>query len=173
MTHPLAEELCALARSLFERGFSSGSSGNISARDPDGGYLCTPTNTSLGRLCADRLSRLDDDFRHVGGDPPTKEVPLHRAFYQTRGDRAGAVVHLHSPYAVALSILPPDDPADVLPHLTPYPLMRLGRVPRLPFHLPGDPSVEAAIAALDGRSKAVLLANHGLQSSRTSRCRLP
>jgi ribulose-5-phosphate 4-epimerase/fuculose-1-phosphate aldolase len=161
MSESLARELCDLARSLFDRGLSSGTSGNISVRLPDGGYLVTPTNASLGRLEPNRLSRLDADFQPVGGDPPTKEIPLHRAFYRTRGPNAGAVVHLHSPHAVALSTLTHANPEDVITRLTPYPIMRLGPVPCLPYHRPGDSAVEAAIAALDGRCKAVLLANHG------------
>ena len=83
--------LCELAASLFVRGYSVGSAGNISARLADG-YLMTPTNSSLGRLDPQRLSKLDADFRHVGGDKPSKEVFMHRAFYQARED-AGAVVH--------------------------------------------------------------------------------
>lgn len=161
MTETLAAELCELARSLFDRGLTGGTSGNISVRCPDGGFLATPTDSSLGRLQPDRLSRLDDEFRHVAGDLPTKEIPLHRAFYQTRGASAQAVVHLHSPYAVALSVLTPGNPDDVLARLTPYPIMRLGSVPRIPYVRPGDPAVEAMIAALQGRCKAVLLANHG------------
>jgi ribulose-5-phosphate 4-epimerase/fuculose-1-phosphate aldolase len=161
MTEALARDLCDLARSLFDRGLTGGTSGNISTRCPDGSFLCTPTNSSLGRLHPDRLSRLDPGFQHVGGDPPTKEIPLHRAFYLSRGSAAQAVVHLHSAYAVALSTLTPANPEDVLAHLTPYRIMRLGSVPRLPYATPGDPSVEAAIAALEGRPKAVLLANHG------------
>jgi ribulose-5-phosphate 4-epimerase/fuculose-1-phosphate aldolase len=161
MTEALAAELCEVARSLFDRGLTGGTSGNISLRCPDGGFLVTPTNSSLGRLHPDRLSRLDPRFQHVAGDPPTKEIPLHRAFYLSRGAAAQAVVHLHSPHAVALSTLTPADPDDVLLRLTPYPVMRLGPVPRLAYVRPGDPAVEAAIAALGGRCKAVLLANHG------------
>lgn len=156
----LAERLCRLARSLFDRGLTPGSSGNLSARLPDGGFLVTPTNASLGRLDPVRLSRLDDGFAHVGGDPPTKEVALHRAFYGTRPGTM-ACVHLHSTHAVALSMLPGLDPEDVLAPLTPYPIMRLGRVRLLPYIRPGDPAMGDAVAALGGGHKAVLLANHG------------
>ena len=156
----LAERMCRLARSLFERGLTPGSSGNLSARLPEGGYLVTPTNASLGRLVPERLSRLDAAWGHVGGDRPTKEVALHRAFYDTRGG-TGAVVHLHSFHAVALSLRPDLDPEDVLPPLTPYPVMRLGAVPLLPYVMPGDPGMGEAVRALGGRRKAVLLANHG------------
>jgi ribulose-5-phosphate 4-epimerase/fuculose-1-phosphate aldolase len=164
----LAQLLCDLAQSIFDRGLTAGSSGNISVRLPGGGYLVTPTNASLGRLTPERLARLDADFLPIGGDPPTKEISLHRAFYETRSDRAQAVVHLHSPYAVALSTLVHDDPDDVLPPYTPYPIMRLGRVPLLPYVHPGDRAMGAAVTALGGRAKAVLLANHGPVVSDTS-----
>jgi len=157
----LAQEMCDLARSLFERGLTPGTSGNISARRPGGGFLVTPTNACLGRLQPDTLARMSPDWQHQGGDPPTKEIPLHRAFYDTRGDRAQAVVHLHAHHAVALSCLPARDRSDVLTPFTPYPVMRLGRVPMLPYVPPGDPATGAAISGLQGAAKAVLLANHG------------
>jgi ribulose-5-phosphate 4-epimerase/fuculose-1-phosphate aldolase len=156
----LRERLCRLAQSLFERGLTGGSSGNISARTPDGGLLVSPTGTSFGWLDPARLSRFDASGRMIDGDPPTKEMPLHTAFYDTRPG-VGAVVHLHATHAVALSMMPDVDPENVLPPLTPYPIMRLGKVPLLPFFLPGDPAMGAAVRALAGRRRAVLLANHG------------
>src|SRR3954466_5598393 len=117
--------LCELAASLFARGFSVGSAGNISVRLPDG-YLMTPTNSSLGRLDPARLSKLDAGFGHVDGDKPSKEVFMHRAFYQARED-AGAVVHLHSTQATAVSCLPDVDVSQPIPPLTPYFVMRVGR----------------------------------------------
>lgn len=150
--------LAELASSLFARGFSVGSAGNISVRLPDGGYLITPTNSSLGRLDAARLSRLDAGFTHIGGDKPSKEVFMHRAFYRARPD-AGAVVHLHSTMATALSCLP--DGERMAP-LTPYFVMRIGRhLPLVPYYRPGDPAMEPAIAEAASGAKAVLLANHG------------
>jgi ribulose-5-phosphate 4-epimerase/fuculose-1-phosphate aldolase len=152
--------LSELAASLFARGFSVGSAGNISVRLPDG-YLMTPTNSSLGRLDPDRLSKLDVDFRHIGGDKPSKEVFMHRAFYQARGD-AGAVVHLHSTQATAVSCLPDVDQSNPIPPLTPYFVMRVGRrMPIVPYYRPGDPSMEPAIHAAAKDARAVLLANHG------------
>lgn len=162
MTDPVHEDttralLVTLARSLFDRGFSVGSAGNISVRLPSG-YLITPTNSCLGRLEPDRVSRLDEAFRHVGGDPPSKEVFMHRAFYRARPD-AGAVVHLHSTMATAVSCLA--DPAP-LPPLTPYFVMRIGRtLPMVPYYRPGDPAMEPAIHAAAQDARAVLLANHG------------
>ena len=155
----LREELVRLSRSLYDRGFSVGSAGNISVALPDG-WLMTPTNSCLGFLDADRLSRLDRNWNHVGGDKPSKEVFLHRAFYETRPG-TGAVVHLHSTCATALSCLDGVDPQDAIPPLTPYVVMRVGRVPLLPYVMPGDPASGNLIRGLEGRHPAVLLANHG------------
>lgn len=156
----LRELICTLAKSLFDRGLTGGSTGNISARTPDGGLLVSPTGTSFGRLDPARLSRFDAAGNLTGGDKPTKEMPLHSAFYDTRST-AGAVVHLHSCHAVALSMLPDTDPDDFLPPLTPYAIMKLGRVKLLPFFLPGDPAMGDAVRGLAGRRSAVMLANHG------------
>ncbi len=155
----LRDEMTRLSRSLFERGYSVGSAGNISARLEDG-WLITPTNSCLGTLEPVRISKLDDAGNHVSGDKPSKEVFLHRAFYDTRSD-AGAVVHLHSTYATALSCLADLDPEDCVPPLTPYVVMRVGRVRLIRYFRPGDPSGGKLIEELGGRYSAVLLANHG------------
>jgi ribulose-5-phosphate 4-epimerase/fuculose-1-phosphate aldolase len=156
--------LVELAGSLFARGFSVGSAGNISVklpRESGGGYLITPTNSSLGRLDAARLSRLDSDFRHVEGDKPSKEVFMHRAFYRASAD-AGAVVHLHSTQATAVACLPDVDRDNPIPPLTPYFVMRIGRrMPIVDYYRPGDPAMEPAIHAAAQDARAVLLANHG------------
>ena len=154
----LREQICTLAKSMFDRGLTSGSTGNISARLPDGGLLVTPTGTSFGRLDPARLSRFDAQGRHIGGDKPTKEMPLHSAFYDTRA--CGAVVHLHCCHAVALSTLPSDED-NFLPPLTPYAIMQLGRVKLLPYFRPGDPAMGQAVRGLAGKRSAVMLANHG------------
>ena len=156
----LREEICRYGRSLFERGLTPGSSGNISLRLPDGGWLVTPTNASLGFLDPARISRLDDAGRLVSGDKPTKEIPLHSALYETRGS-AKAIVHLHSTHAVALTMLPEIDPRAALPPMTPYYLMRAGQTALVPYYRPGDPAVADAIRGLAGRYSSVLLANHG------------
>ena len=156
----LREQICRLAKSMFDRGLTSGSTGNISARTPDGGLLVSPTGTSFGRLDPGRLSRFDATGRLIEGDQPTKEIALHRAFYDTRST-AGAVAHLHSCHAVALSMLPEVDEDDFLPPLTPYGIMQLGKVRLLPFFLPGDPAMGEAVRGLAGRRSAVMLANHG------------
>jgi len=154
------ELLVELARSLFQRGFSVGSAGNFSVRLDDG-YLITPTNSSLGRLDAARLSKLDARWNHISGDKPSKEVFMHRAVLTARPD-AGAVVHLHSTHATAIACLAPVGETAPIPPLTPYFVMRVGRsLPVLPYHRPGDPAMEAGIHEAAKTARAVLLANHG------------
>ncbi|GGA25431.1 3-oxo-tetronate 4-phosphate decarboxylase [Neptunicoccus cionae] len=156
----LREHICLLAKSIFDRGLTGGSTGNISARTEDGGLLVSPTGTSFGRLDPARLSRFDAKGTLIGGDQPTKEMPLHKAFYDTRST-AGAVVHLHSCHSVALSMLPDTDPENFLPPLTPYGIMKLGKVRLLPYFMPGDPAMGNAVRGLAGKRSAVMLANHG------------
>jgi ribulose-5-phosphate 4-epimerase/fuculose-1-phosphate aldolase len=156
----LREHICLLAKSMFDRGLTGGSTGNISARTADGGLLVSPTGTSFGRLDPGRLSRFDAAGTLIDGDKPTKEMPLHTAFYDTRST-AGAVVHLHSCHSVALSLMPDADEDNFLPPLTPYGIMKLGKVKLLPFFLPGDPAMGAAVRGLAGKRSAVMLANHG------------
>jgi hypothetical protein len=135
----LRESLCRWGRSLFERGLTAGSSGNLSARLTDG-FLVTPTNACLGFLEPDRLAKLDPDGQPISGDKPTKEVPLHLSFYRAR-PQAGGVVHLHSTYATLLSCLADADPANMIPPITPYVVMRVGRVPLIPYTHPGSTDV--------------------------------
>lgn len=160
MTTALREQICLLAKSMFDRGLTGGSTGNISARTEDGGLLVSPTGTSFGRLDPARLSLFDANGTLVDGDPPTKEMPLHAAFYETRST-AGAVVHLHSCHSVALSMMPDVDTDNFLPPMTPYAIMKLGRVKLLPFFRPGDPAMGKAVRGLAGKRSAVMLANHG------------
>lgn len=156
----LRDDITRFAKSLFDRGLTPGSSGNISARLSDGTLLVTPTGSSMGFLDPARISHMSADMTHLGGDKPTKEIPLHSAFYDTR-QTTGAVVHLHSTHAVALSMLPETETDNALPPLTPYGIMRLGKVQLLPFFLPGDPAMGQAVRGLAGKRSAVLLANHG------------
>ena len=153
------EAICAIGQSIFARGLTAGSSGNISVRT-DEGWLMTPTNASLGRLDPARLSKLDRDGRLLSGDPPTKESFLHRVMYEER-PVTGAVVHLHSTHSVAVSCLAEIDPADVLPPITAYYVMRVGRLPLVPYFRPGDLALSEAVRGFAGRHHAVLLANHG------------
>ena len=153
------EAICRLGASIFARGLTFGSSGNISMRLADG-YLMTPTNVSLGELDPARLAKLAPDGTLLAGDAPTKESFLHRAMYEERGT-AEAVVHLHSTHSVAVSCLADVDPANVLPPITAYYVMRVGTLPLVPYFRPGDPKLADAVRELAGRHPAVLLANHG------------
>ena len=158
----LRDAICAHGRLLYGRGYCVGSAGNISARLPGGGVLMTPTNSCLGRLDPGRISKLDAEWRHVDGDPPSKEVFMHRAVLRSRPE-AGAVVHLHSTHATAIACLAvPGDPAPPIPPLTPYFVMRVGRsLPVLPYWRPGDAAMEPAIAEAAKGARAMLLGNHG------------
>ena len=166
MTGVISEEtrqrdaVAAAGASLFSRALTFGSTGNISVRLSDGSYLMTPTNASLGDLDPGRLSRVSAQGMHLGGDRPTKEAFLHRCMYCARGE-AAAVVHLHSTHAVAVSVLEDVDPRDVLPPITAYYMMRVGRLPLVPYFPPGDERLAGAVAERAEVSHAVLLANHG------------
>ena len=155
----IREEIARLSQSLFERGFAVGSAGNISAVVDDG-ILVTPTNSCLGFLDPGKISKVTREGQHLSGDSPSKEIFLHKAFYETR-PRTGAVVHLHSTYATALSCLSDIDPDDCIPPLTPYVVMRVGQVKLMDYVRPGDAKMGDLIRALDGKYAAVLLANHG------------
>jgi 3-dehydro-4-phosphotetronate decarboxylase len=155
----LREEICRVARSIFERGLTHGSTGNISAKLDDG-WLLTPTGSSLGSLDPARLSRLDWSGRLVSGDKPSKEHFLHLAMYEERPAN-GAVVHLHSTHSVAVSVLDDIDAADVLPPITAYYVMRVGSLPLVPYFAPGDLKLADAVRRFAGRHHALLLANHG------------
>ncbi len=162
----LRDEIVAFGRSLFERGLTAGSSGNISVRLDDG-WLLTPTNACLGRLDPARLTKLDWNGRYVSGDAPSKEAFLHRAMYEARAG-AGAIVHLHATHSAAVSCMCGLDHDDCIPPLTAYFVMKIGRLPLVPYHRPGDPALGAAIRGLARRHCAVLLANHGPVVSGTS-----
>lgn len=155
----LRDEIAWFGKSMFDRGLTGGSSGNISVRI-DGGWLMTPTGSSLGNLDPAKISKLDEAGQLVSGDPPTKEHFLHRAMYEERHG-AGAIVHLHSTHSVAVSCLPDVDPANALPPLTAYYVMKIGKLPLVPYYRPGDEALGDAIRGLAGKHSAVLLANHG------------
>jgi ribulose-5-phosphate 4-epimerase/fuculose-1-phosphate aldolase len=155
----LRQEICHWGKSMFDRGLTFGSSGNLSARLADG-FLVTPTNSCLGFLEADRLSRLDLHGVHLSGDTPTKEIPLHLAVYRARPQAMG-IVHLHSTYATALSCLEDVDPDNAIPPITPYVVMRVGTVPMLPYVPPGSAEIAALVEACAPDHAAFLLANHG------------
>lgn len=155
----LRAEIVRFGKSLFERGYTVGSSGNISVR-LDERYLVTPTNSCMGFLDPERLSLVGANGEHLGGDKPTKELPMHFAMYRSR-PAARAVVHLHSTYATLISCRMDTDPADTLAPITPYAVMRLGRVPMVPYTRPGSDALIPLLEAVAGDHPAVLLANHG------------
>ena len=157
----LREQICIFASSMYNRGLTHGSTGNISVRLNGDDILVTPTGSSFGRLDPNQIVKVTKDGEFIGSSSPTKELPLHQAFYETRGMKSGAVVHLHSTHSVALSMLPGINEDNVLPSYTPYSIMLLGKVKLLPFFVPGDPAMGDAIKGLAGKRSAVLLANHG------------
>jgi ribulose-5-phosphate 4-epimerase/fuculose-1-phosphate aldolase len=163
----LRDQIAARGRSIFDRGLTGGSTGNISVRLDNGSMLMTPTNASLGDLDPARLSLLDKNGAHLSGDKPTKEAFLHTCMYCARGGD-NAVVHLHSTYSVAVSVIDGLDSEDVLPPLTAYYIMRVGSLPLIPYFAPGDKALADAVGARAGRHHAVLLANHGPVVSGTS-----
>ena len=155
----LREAMADRGRSLFDRRFTHGSTGNLSVRLNDG-ILITPTNSSLGSLDPDRISKVSYDGEHLAGDRPSKEAFLHLSMYEARPAER-AVVHLHSTYSVAVSCLADIDPDNVLPPITAYQLMRVGRCPLVPFYAPGDMDLAKAVGDYANKSSAMLLAHHG------------
>ncbi len=156
----LREQMVTLAHSMFMRGYSSGGAGNLSTRLPNGGFLVTPTNSSFGSLDPATLSELDVKGSWISGDKPSKESVMHLAFYRQRPD-IGGVVHLHSPALTALSCVPDLDPTDCLPPITPYFVMRVGKLPLVPYLRPGHAGLADEVAKLAPTHNAMLLANHG------------
>ena len=157
----LREEIALFGESLFNRGYGCGSSGNISVRLPDGeGLLVTPTNSCMGRLEPERISKLDWQGNLLSGDKPSKEAFLHLAVYQER-PQENAVVHLHSTHSVAVSCIADLDPEDLLPPITAYYVMRVGKLPLVPYYRPGDMGLADAVRAMAKEHRAMLLANHG------------
>lgn len=155
----LREAIAQIGKSLYDRGLAHGSAGNISVRLADG-WLMTPTNSCLGRLDPARISRLDASGNLLSGDKPSKETFLHIAMYRERAT-AGAVVHLHSVHAVAVSCLADIDPNNVFPPITAYAIMQVGRLALAPYFPPGDEALAEAVRKLAGRHHSILLANHG------------
>ena len=155
----LRERIALHGKSLFDRGLTAGSSGNISVRLPDG-MLITPTNSCLGRLDPDRITKLNDQGQRVAGDSPSKEAFLHHAMYQSRPNEE-AIVHLHSTYSAAVSCLSDLNTNNVLPPLTAYYVMRVGTLPLVPYFAPGDEALAMAVERAARLAHAVLLSNHG------------
>lgn len=153
------DEIAKLAKSMYERGLTFGSSGNISVRLDDG-WLMTPTGVSMAEIDPGRISKLDMSGQHISGDKPTKETFLHLAMYEQRTS-AGAIVHLHSTHSVAVSCMADVDPKNVLPPITAYYVMKIGTLPLIPYFPPGDVDLAKAVGEMASDHHAVLLANHG------------
>jgi len=153
------DQIAKRAKSMFDRGLTFGSSGNISMRLDDG-WLMTPTGSTMGDLDPAAISKLDDKGQWLSGDKPTKESFLHLAMYEERPP-TGAVVHLHSTHSVAVSCLADIDPANVLPPITAYYVMKIGSLPLIPYFPPGDVNLAKAVREMASNHHAVLLANHG------------
>jgi 3-dehydro-4-phosphotetronate decarboxylase len=156
----LREDICYFGKSLFDRGMTVGSSGNISARTEDGAWLMTPTNACLGRLDPARISKVDAKGNLLSGDKSTKEAFLHLSMYERRTS-SNAIVHLHSTHSVAVSVLSDIDPAQPIPPITAYYVMKIGKLALLPYYPPGDVTLANAVREVAGKHHAVLLANHG------------
>lgn len=157
--HHLVEQLLAAAHELAALGLSPGSSGNVSVRG-ETGVLVSATGTRMADLDGTGLSRIGADGAHLAGPRPTKEAPLHLAFYR-RDPTLRCVIHLHSPNAVAISCLPPHSAHSALPPITPYFVMRVGQTPLVPYAPPGSAQHGESIDALAFPFRAALLQNHG------------
>ncbi|WP_113632531.1 3-oxo-tetronate 4-phosphate decarboxylase [Pectobacterium peruviense] len=153
-------EMVKLGASFFQRGYATGSAGNLSRLLDDGTLLATPTGSCLGELDAERLSKVSLNGEWISGDKPSKEVSFHLSIYRNDPE-CKAIVHLHSTYLTALSCLEGLDTQDAIKPFTPYVVMRVGKVPVVPYYRPGDARLGEDLAKLASRYKAFLLANHG------------
>jgi len=156
----LREELVRMGQLLYSRRLAHGSAGNLSVKLEDGNVLVTPTNSSLGDLDPERISKVSPAGDLISGDKPSKEYFFHLAVFEERPG-ARAVVHLHSTYSVAVSCLDHRQTDDVLPPLTAYYVMRVGRLPLVPFFLPGDRALADEVRKVSRQNRSMLLANHG------------
>lgn len=154
------QEMVKLGASFFQRGYATGSAGNLSLLLEDGNLLATPTGSCLGDLNIDTLSKVTMSGEWLSGDKPSKEVSFHRAIYQNDPE-CKAIVHLHSTYLTALSCLEDLNTEDAIRPFTPYVVMRVGQVPVVPYYRPGDARLGEDLGKLASRYKAFLLANHG------------
>jgi 3-dehydro-4-phosphotetronate decarboxylase len=145
VTTALRDEICRVGASLYARGYVHASAGNISVRLPDGGFLITPTDACLGTLDPARLAAVDAQGTQTGGDRASKTLALHRRIYGADPE-ARCVIHTHSTHLVALTLAGVHSPDDIVPPITPYFVMKVGHVPLIPYHRPGDPAVAELVA---------------------------
>ena len=144
MTHTLREEICRTGASLFQRGYVHGTAGNISVRT-DNGYLITPTDACLGNLNPADLAEINVAGEQTGGNKASKTLALHRRIYAA-DPTARCVIHTHSTHLVALTLAGVWSQDDILPPITPYFVMKVGHVPMIPYHRPGDVAVGDLVA---------------------------
>lgn len=156
----LREQMVALARSMFERGYATGGAGNLSLKLPDGNFLATPTGSSMGRLIANELSVVDINGQQISGQRASKEIAFHLAIYKNN-PQCNAIVHLHSTYLTALSCLDNLDMDNAIRPFTPYYVMRIGQLPVIPYLRPGEPRLAEELGMRAAQARAFLLANHG------------
>ncbi|AWK84052.1 aldolase [Photobacterium damselae] len=156
----IRQQIVELALSMFNRGYATGGSGNLSVKLPNGYFLATPTGSSFGRLVADELSVVDDKGNLISGKKASKEVTFHLELYRNNPN-CNAVVHLHSTYLTALSCLNDLDPHNAIKPFTPYYVMRIGQMPVIPYLRPGHPQIAQELGKLAADYRAFLLANHG------------
>jgi ribulose-5-phosphate 4-epimerase/fuculose-1-phosphate aldolase len=153
------QQIVAFAKSIFDRGLTSGASANMSVRI-ENAWVMTPTNTCFGFLNADELSVVALDGTLLKGLPPSKEFRLHKAMYDKRpNDRC--IIHLHSTYATALSCLPAENTSNIVPTYTPYLTMRLGPIAMVPYFAPGDDALAEAVGKIAADHPGIIMANHG------------
>jgi ribulose-5-phosphate 4-epimerase/fuculose-1-phosphate aldolase len=155
----LREEICTVGASLYARGYTVGSAGNISARLEDG-WLITPTDACLGRLTPEAIAKVSKDGTWVSGDKPSKTLELHRQVYD-RNPSVNGVVHTHSSALVALTLNGVWSNDDILPPLTPYQVMKAGRIPLIAYQRPGSPDVAEQVAQWALRVRGVMLERLG------------
>jgi len=155
----LREEICRIGASLYSRGYTVGTAGNISARLSDG-FLITPTDACLGYLDPEKIAKLDHNGEQISGNRGSKTIRLHRAIYESDANLRG-IVHTHSTHLVAMSLLQDVDSNNILPPITPYQIMKAGRIPLIPYKRPGDPSVIEDVKPYVPLVRGVLLARIG------------
>ncbi|GBR10432.1 3-oxo-tetronate 4-phosphate decarboxylase [Acetobacter oeni] len=155
----LREEICRIGRDLFLRGYTAGTAGNISIRLDDG-WLITPTDACLGRLDPECLAKVSRNGEWISGDKPSKTLELHRLIFDARPD-SRVIIHTHSTHLVALTLAGVWKPDCILPPVTPYQVMKVGRIPLIPYDRPGSPQVAAKVAKLAGSVRGVMLERLG------------
>lgn len=140
------QEICRIGKSLFDRGYAHSTAGNISVRTEEG-FLITPTDACLGFMEPAQIAFVNVQGEQISGAPASKTLSLHQAIYRADPE-ARCVIHTHSTHLVALTLMGVWTSEDILPPVTPYYVMKVGHVPLVPYHRPGDPEVAKRVAAM-------------------------